>query len=264
MSSGIDEIINMKNLLHVGIDIRQGYDNKTQKCDSGASFHELLKEKIEINNVNIKGYVENSPLPSEKLKLLAEVIQLQFKSMAFSQMDDIEDDLSYGKSGFSMFDFPGASSLIDSLVSNIKQVQPGEAKVKGHQPESENNKNPSIEKVISQASQKYDVAPDLIRSVIRAESDFNPECTSPKGAMGLMQLMPETAKELEVTRPYDILDNIMGGTRYLKMLLDRYDGNRDLALAAYNWGMGNLERNPESLPLETRNYIARINKYLAA
>lgn len=68
--------------------------------------------------------------------------------------------------------------------------------------------------------------------------------------------------ELGVIDPYNPFENVMGGTRYLKTLLDRYEGNKDLALAAYNWGMGNVERNPEGLPLETRNYIAKINKFL--
>jgi soluble lytic murein transglycosylase-like protein len=77
-----------------------------------------------------------------------------------------------------------------------------------------------------------------------------------------MQLMPETARDLGIEDPYDPSQNVTAGTRYLKMLIDRYKGNVNVALAAYNWGMGNVERNPGRLPEETRNYIARINGYL--
>ena len=76
-----------------------------------------------------------------------------------------------------------------------------------------------------------------------------------------MQLMPDTARELGVKNPFDPVENIMGGTRYLRGLLDRYQGDKRLALAAYNWGMGNVERNPEKLPRETANYISRVLRH---
>jgi hypothetical protein len=115
--------------------------------------------------------------------------------------------------------------------------------------------------IIDHASETYGVDSTLIRAVIRAESGYRQDGTSPKGAMGLMQLMPETARELGVKNPYDPAENIMGGTRYLKSLLERFGNNRNLALAAYNWGMGNVERNLGKLPQETRTYIARVNQY---
>jgi hypothetical protein len=118
------------------------------------------------------------------------------------------------------------------------------------------------EPIIEEASRTYGVDAGLIRAVIRAESNFRNESTSPKGAMGLMQIMPGTAKDLGIRDAYDPQQNIMGGTRYLKSLLDRYNGDVPTALAAYNWGMGNVERRPEKMPRETRVYISRIQQFL--
>lgn len=129
-------------------------------------------------------------------------------------------------------------------------------------PETKPNSG-KIESYINKASARFGVSPHLIKAVIQAESSFNHQAVSPAGAQGLMQLMPATAKELGVDNPFDPEQNVMGGTRYLKSLLDRYEGDLDKALAAYNWGMGNLERNPDALPAETRNYQSKVKTFLA-
>jgi soluble lytic murein transglycosylase-like protein len=112
--------------------------------------------------------------------------------------------------------------------------------------------------IIEKAARRYGVDPLLVRCVVRAESGFRPGSTSPKGAMGLMQLMPGAARDLGVRNAYDPEENVLAGTRYLKSLLDRYGGDTPLALAAYNWGMGNVDRRPDRLPEETRRYVAGI------
>ena len=115
--------------------------------------------------------------------------------------------------------------------------------------------------VIEEASRAYGIDADLIRSVIEVESGFRPDSLSPKGAMGLMQLMPETARELGVEDPYDPRQNILGATRYLRQLIDRYGGDVRTALTAYNRGMGNVDRHPGKMPAETVAYVERVSHH---
>jgi soluble lytic murein transglycosylase-like protein len=109
-------------------------------------------------------------------------------------------------------------------------------------------------------STRQSLRPELVRAVIQVESGYNSRALSPKGAMGLMQLMPDTARMLGVQRPYDPEQNIRGGTRYLRLLLDKYQGNEELALAAYNAGSGAVDRHGKRIPpyRETRDYVRRV------
>ncbi len=120
----------------------------------------------------------------------------------------------------------------------------------------------SIEDAILSASTKYDIDPYLIKAVIRQESNFDTYAVSSAGAQGLMQLMPLTAASLGVTDSFDVDQNIDAGTNYLDQLLDRYDGNEELALAAYNAGPSNVDKYGDIPPFEeTENYVSSVLSY---
>jgi outer membrane biosynthesis protein TonB len=119
-----------------------------------------------------------------------------------------------------------------------------------------------IDAIIRKTAQRHNLDADLVRAVVKAESNFNPDAVSHAGAMGLMQLMPGTASDLGVDDPFNPSQNVSGGVRYLKAMLNRYNGDLKAALAAYNWGPGNYDRHgPSSMPSETRNYIRTVTSH---
>lgn len=116
-----------------------------------------------------------------------------------------------------------------------------------------------VDKAIEEAAARHNVDPNLVRSIIKVESNFNPRAVSRKGAMGLMQLMPATARELQVRNPFDPAQNVDAGVRHLKELLQNFRGDLNLTLAAYNAGAGAVQRRGGIPPYaETQNYVRRI------
>lgn len=117
--------------------------------------------------------------------------------------------------------------------------------------------------LIRAAASRYGLSADLVHAVVRAESDYDPDCVSSAGAMGLMQLMPDTARGLGVADAWDPAQNLLGGCRYLRAQLDRF-GDLSLALAAYNAGPGAVTRHGGIPPYhETQRYVRRVLGYLA-
>jgi soluble lytic murein transglycosylase-like protein len=118
-----------------------------------------------------------------------------------------------------------------------------------------------VDAAIDQAAARHNVDASLVRAVIKVESNFNPNAVSPKGAMGLMQLMPQTARQLNVSNPFDPQQNVDAGVRHLKRLMESYGGDVRLTLAAYNAGAGAVSRSA-GVPhfAETQNYVKRISE----
>jgi soluble lytic murein transglycosylase-like protein len=156
----------------------------------------------------------------------------------------------------------GTSQTAEAGLAGLPQTS-----INGAPDSSGSSPKVKFEDLIQQASDKYEVDDRLIKAIIQAESGFNPNAVSRAGAAGLMQLMPGTARGLGVTDPFDPQQNIFGGTRLLRRLLNSYDGNIPLVLAGYNAGMGAVKKYGGVPPYQqTQTYINRVmsilkNKY---
>ncbi len=210
-------------------------------------FSKLLDNTV--NSLKSNGESQQQAIDSMRLA------QLQMLQGLFVADDE--------PAGDDMFTGIGGAYSWQNLTSMQSQIVD-----KYYVPQSQSvSKTPTLEpleQMIDRIATEVDLPPVLIHSVVTAESAYNPAAVSSAGAQGLMQLMPETATELGVKDSFDPQQNVRGGSKYLKQLLDKYDGDLDSALAAYNWGQGNVDRHGlEKMPTETRNYLTKIKGMLA-
>ncbi|MDG5789128.1 lytic transglycosylase domain-containing protein [Evansella sp. AB-P1] len=167
----------------------------------------------------------------------------------------LQEELTKGVSNLNQFEQLSHHSLSKTGVESINHHFYSETPLRASK-----GAEPFIP-MIEEASNKYGIDQQLIYSVIQHESNFRPQAVSHAGARGLMQLMPQTAKGLGVVNSFDPKQNIDGGTKYLRSMLDRYNGDIKLALAAYNAGPGNVDRYGGIPPFkETENYVSKVMK----
>lgn len=216
---------------------------------TGLTFEQQLQRAVQAD-----GRAESAVAQAETLLKMA---QLHLWQGLFVPDEETPQDQLFNPSGW-----------LPQLDQVVTKAERGEQLYRQLQPSlCEKNLSPQgeIERLIDQVAESVSLAPELIRSVVAAESDFQPQAVSPVGAQGLMQLMPATAAELGVEDSFDPEQNLLGGSRYLKQLLDKYDGDLDKTLAAYNWGQGNVDRKGlAQMPQETRDYLAKIKGMLNA
>lgn len=154
--------------------------------------------------------------------------------------------------------YSGSSAGVSSDTNTYNTAASGSVKLEA----SGLSCSAQLDAIFDEAAAKYGVDAKFLKAIAKCESDFSTECTSRSGAMGIMQLMPQTATSLGVTNAYDPYQNIMGGARYISEKLAQYNGDKSLALAAYNAGSGNVAKYGGIPPFkETQNYVAKVMAY---
>ncbi|MBW2435875.1 MAG: lytic transglycosylase domain-containing protein [Deltaproteobacteria bacterium] len=236
--------------------------NRVPSARSG-QFQEILsrlkvrnsKKPYKTRGLTIADYRARAIIPKSRYRRLAQSVDAPIKNpVAINGFKKIHNRFPVQSAKISTLPAPNRK-FIDKVPfeTQLDKVKPQPVALTDRQ---------MIEQTVKKAAAKYNLPPALITAVIRAESNFKVRAVSSAGAQGLMQLMPATARELGVKNPFDIGQNIDGGAKYLRKMLDRFGGSLRKALAAYNAGPGTVMKYDGRVPYrETRQYVRRVLRF---
>jgi soluble lytic murein transglycosylase-like protein len=245
-----------------GLNAIQKVRSNLMPSATGADFKDLLaafqtqpaKNKFKIRGLTIVDYRARPVISKSRFRPRLESAATQLKNATTSQFAEPQTRPTIQK------------DILKSRLPCAQKIKAAdsteESEIRIDSQAADLTEQQIIEKKVLKAAEKYNLPPELIKAVIRAESNFEVQAVSSAGAQGLMQLMPTTAKELGVNNPFDIEQNIDGGAKYLRMMLDRFGGSLRKALAAYNAGPGTVSKYAGQVPYpETRQYVQRVLRF---